>query len=217
MKLALNGALTIGTLDGANIEICEHVGADNMFIFGLKADEVERSAQRRVRRRRRGRAHRRCWRTRSTASQRDCSRRTSRPAITSWSTRCCGYDPFMVAADFDAYWEAQRAVDAAVERAGRVVAQEHPQHRADGLVLVRPRDPRIRSRDLGRRTSIEPAERHTDGSAVHRPDLHRRDRSSPITCRPATRSRWRPNTRFRSAATPSRRRSAAPSSASSRT
>ena len=41
MKLMMNGAVTIGTLDGANVEMFEQLGADNMFLFGLRADEAE--------------------------------------------------------------------------------------------------------------------------------------------------------------------------------
>lgn len=42
MKFMMNGALTIGTMDGANVEMYDHVGKDNIYIFGMRADEVAR-------------------------------------------------------------------------------------------------------------------------------------------------------------------------------
>jgi starch phosphorylase len=115
MKLALNGALTIGTLDGANVEIMEHVGADNIFIFGLVAAEV-------LERRRTGYDP-------ETAIAASPALRETLAAIASGRfspdeprryhpliealTRS---DYFLVTADFDAYAATQRIVDGAYGR-----------------------------------------------------------------------------------------------------
>ena len=110
MKLALNGALTIGTLDGANIEIREHVGEGNIFIFGLTAAEV---AEMREAHFRGAPAFESSPRLAAVVeslsagafSPGDPARYA--PIVQSLAA----YDRFMVAADFEAYWQAQRAVD----------------------------------------------------------------------------------------------------------
>ncbi|MGL4294202.1 MAG: glycogen/starch/alpha-glucan phosphorylase [Aestuariivirga sp.] len=110
MKFALNGALTIGTLDGANVEILEHVGRDNIFIFGLTADEVEA-------RRREG------YNAAATIdAQPDLKGVLDALSSGVFSPDDHGRfrpivdalyhgDWFMVAADFNAYTKAQRSVD----------------------------------------------------------------------------------------------------------
>jgi starch phosphorylase len=109
MKLALNGAITIGTLDGANIEIRDQVGADNIVIFGLTAQEVA---------------------ARRYADPSEAISASPRLAETLRSieeglfspddpSRFAGLvdslrrdDRFMLTADFDSYFAAQRQVDA---------------------------------------------------------------------------------------------------------
>ncbi|MBJ9974960.1 glycogen/starch/alpha-glucan phosphorylase [Pseudomonas sp. S75] len=111
MKFALNGALTIGTLDGANVEMCEQLGADNMFIFGLTAQQVE--------------ARKRAGDFGATAAIEASSRlgdvlQAIRSGVFSPDDpgRYVGlidgliaHDRFLVCADFDAYWDAQRRVE----------------------------------------------------------------------------------------------------------
>jgi starch phosphorylase len=112
MKLSLNGALTIGTLDGANIEIRERVGAENFFLFGMTADEVERRKQERFEGAMAIDASprlRAVLDALASGAFSDGDRERFAPIIESLAA----FDPFMVAADFDAYWDAQREVDRA--------------------------------------------------------------------------------------------------------
>ncbi len=110
MKLALNGALTIGTLDGANIEMRERVGAENFFIFGLTAAEVEERRRARTTGRAAAEASPRLAAViESIASGLFSPEEPNR--FHGLVDALLDFDPFMVAADFDAYWKAQRAID----------------------------------------------------------------------------------------------------------
>ncbi len=110
MKFALNGALTIGTLDGANIEIKDHVGDDNIVIFGLTADEVTEKRE----------SH---YNPRALIeASPELNQAVNAIASGVFSPDDPGryeglmaglydHDWFMVAADFDSYAAAQRAID----------------------------------------------------------------------------------------------------------
>ena len=112
MKFGLNGALTIGTLDGANVEMSEQVGMDNLFIFGLTAQQVEA-------RRRSGDfgASQAIAASRRLSDVLDAIRSgvfspDDPSRYTGLVDSLVAYDRFLVCADFDAYWDAQRQVEA---------------------------------------------------------------------------------------------------------
>jgi starch phosphorylase len=112
MKFAMNGALTIGTLDGANVEIREAVGAENFFLFGLTVDEIRRLRAGGYRARDLYESDP-VWRAvvdalaDGTFSRGDTA--LFRPVVDS----LLGDDPWLVAADFRSYLECQGEVDRA--------------------------------------------------------------------------------------------------------
>ncbi len=109
MKFGLNGALTIGTMDGANVEIHEQVGAENIFIFGLSVEEVHKLQE--------SGYHAQHYVERSPRLKRIlhligsgffCQDDHSRfkPILDSLK-----HDTYMLCADFDAYWDEQQKVN----------------------------------------------------------------------------------------------------------
>jgi starch phosphorylase len=110
MKFAVNGALTIGTLDGANVEMRDHVGAENIVIFGLTADEVNT-------RRAEGYKPREVIEASAELAQALTAIRSGvfspgdPDRYKGLIDGIYDHDWFMVAADFDSYASAQRTVD----------------------------------------------------------------------------------------------------------
>ncbi|NIY78436.1 glycogen/starch/alpha-glucan phosphorylase [Celeribacter sp. HF31] len=112
MKFALNGAPTIGTLDGANVEIREQVGEENFFLFGMLADEVMQRRMIHDHAQQAINADPRLGRALEalrdgTFSPEDPGRYTHIADNLTWS------DYFLVCSDFTDYWRAQREVDKA--------------------------------------------------------------------------------------------------------
>ncbi|HZW48256.1 MAG TPA: glycogen/starch/alpha-glucan phosphorylase, partial [Microvirga sp.] len=110
MKLALNGALTIGTLDGANVEIRDHVGAENITIFGLTAGEVEATLRQGYDPRAAIQASPRLalvLDSLATGLFSPDDRNRYRSLVQDLTER----DRYLITADFESYWAAQRDID----------------------------------------------------------------------------------------------------------
>lgn len=111
MKFALNGALTVGTLDGANVEIRERVGAENFFLFGMTVDEVEAQYANGYNPAKYYEADPRLKQAIDLVADGTFSngdRNAYSPLVADWLTK----DWFMTLADFSAYMDIQSEIEA---------------------------------------------------------------------------------------------------------
>ena len=153
MKFAMNGALTIGTLDGANVEIRDAVGPENFFLFGLTADEVAgRKAE--------GYSPRGLYESNAELREAidliasgffsDGDRELFRPLVESLLNR----DEYMLLADYQAYMDCQAASERGVPGPGKLDAHVDPQHRPGRPLLLGSLDPRVLPGHLGREPRV---------------------------------------------------------------
>ncbi len=142
----MNGALTIGTLDGANIEIREEVGADDIFIFGLTVDEVRRI--------RTGPGYRpaELYQSRPAVRRvldaigqgRFCPREPGRHGWVPQRLLAAG-EPYFHLADLESYLAAQAEASRSLPGPAGLGRQGDPQRGPRRQVLQRPHHPRLRA------------------------------------------------------------------------